>query len=144
MIILRQHNFSEKKLRTSDKLNLWLTKHATPKSMKKMMKDIGDDDDEVREKAIKKNRRLGATLGAINGGILGYTHGKTPASAIAGAAGGGLLFYGADKLAEEGKLGKNIKETRDRNKKINRDAALVADGEMTKEEFIKKWGKEKK
>lgn len=144
MIILRQHNFSEKRLRTGDKLNLWLTKHATPKSMKKMMKDIGDDDDEVREKAIKKNRRLGATLGAINGGILGYTYGKTPASTIAGAAGGGLLFYGTDKLAEEGKLGKNIKETRDRNKKINRDAALVADGEMTKEEFIKKWGKEKK
>lgn len=140
MIILRQNNYSEKKLKSGDRINLWLIKHATPRSMKKLIKDLGDDDDDVRNKAIKKSRKLKTALGATQGAVFGHDL----VGILPGAAIGGAIHCGADKLAEEGKLGKKIKNKRDINRKKNKDAVLVSDGEMSEEEFIKKWGKEKK
>jgi hypothetical protein len=134
----------DKKLKTVDKASIWAYKHLYTKGHKRAIKEAyeeGKDSGLVARYAL----HLG-TAGAIGSGVAAHSllgaNKKTalamgiPAGLAVGAAEAGAMKIGLkiNRAARRRDPGGDI----DRRTKRNMDLIRVADGEMSKKEFIKR------
>lgn len=160
MIILRNRFFSESEEdepRLSYKDEKAIEKYKKNQRLAKLTEDAYNGDKDAQRALGRKagrKQRWGGTLygglaGGLYGGLAGYDSDVTAAGGAAlGAAGGAALGYltlGAKGRKEARKRWRNAdKKSRSAqleiNKEIDKDRLNVANGNMTKKEFLKKWG----
>ena len=151
-----EKDFSDKKkdkeddLTTSDKFNLWAAKHMRTKEGRKVTEQAIDKDE--WKPFIKHNAKRGAQVGGVIGGAMGAAAGASNGGikgalkgAAAGSATGAAILAGNSALtaALQAKALKDARRRKSSNKymeeaKEGSDLYKVADGKMTKKEFINK------
>lgn len=161
MIILREVTFSDKKVSLRDKTMIALSKHLGTKKGREQAKDALAGDFESTRRFQKKTRTVrsigngsitagAATLAAIAGASDRATRGARVKGALkygvpVAALGAGLTA--ADHYLQKRTDEKMIKNWDKRNKKDpaktekRRDRVLVANGEMSMDDFAEKYGK---
>lgn len=142
----------EKKMRLGDKIHIGAHKHLSYGKYRKAQIDSLEDDKATAKKgrhALAKEDAKMAALGAgIGGGIVTAAAkgnrkaaaGLTAAATVGGAAGAYVSSRVGNKIARGIR---NVSSTADANSRRSKDQIKVADGQMSKEEFTKKYGKEK-
>ena len=152
MKILRNRFFSEKDkkgLSSYDKLNIASTKLEGTKKYRRLRADIFGEDEEKAEAAMKEEGKRaavgGAVMGAGAGAVVGhFSKGKAGKGAAIGAVVGAPAMY----LLDSGR-NKLIRSARKNNKTYRKiadkgsDYYRVGAGDMTEQEFAKKWGNKK-
>ena len=129
----------EPKLKTGDKIDIWVQKHLnTKKDREAMIEAYGEG---KWHKMGKRSAIYGGAGGAIGGGLTHGARGAALGAAIGGAAGAAGGYAGA-RLggALRNTMAKHSGEVSDENKRIA-DRARVANGDMTKEQYAKKHNK---
>ena len=149
----------KKKLHISDRMDIWALKNfMSKKGRKEAIEDL--DEKEPVSKLAKRDAikaaKIGAGLGALSGGALGYISGynenkkrralKALKGAGVGAVSGAVLNGGNAALDTTlntltRRSARKTFKTSDDAWKEEQDLIRVADGQMSKEEFIKKWYK---
>jgi hypothetical protein len=158
-----QREFSEKedkpkKLSNLDKMDIWRYKNLYGKKSRKGEIERLDEKESIGKsmaRSAKYAGKLGAAIGAIGGGLGGYfdSRGEDTKERIKkmlqyGAVGG--IGYGAIAGGVVG-LGEGLatpirRSLRKKSSKYDefwkkeQDKMRVADGQMTREEFLEKWG----
>lgn len=144
MLVLRDKTFAEKEMRFGDKIHIATNKHLSWKKARRAAIDMLDDDSKTAKKGrhamAKESAKVGAVIGGIAGGISGRSLKGVAAGATVGAAGSYAISRVGTKL-DRGY--RNISSQMDSQSRRVRDQVRVAEGEMTKAEFIKKYGKNK-
>ena len=119
----------------------------------KNVEDMSSEDPEVRKKANKENTKrvakvfvpLGTTTGALTGALVGSSLGKTGKGAAIGAAGGAAVGAGLTAMNHHIYKKRNDKAEKypsglhDQAIEKDRDTTKVAKGEMSEEEYAKKY-----
>ena len=135
--------FSEKKeekLKTGDKVGIWLQKHLNTKKGREATIEALEEGN--WHKYGKQAAKVGAVKGAIGGAIIGgMTRGAKGAavgSALGSAIGASGAYLGSRaKGALRNLKAKHSRSTSEENKRIA-DRARVASGLMSKEDYIKR------
>ena len=144
-IFSKKSEQNNEKLKTDDKASIWMYKHLYPKGYKRAIKEAyeeGKDSGLVARHAL----RTGATAAIVSSvaarELLGANK-KTalttigiPAGLAVGAGEAALMKTGL-KINREARR-RNPGGKIDRRTKRNMDLIRVADGEMSKKEFIKR------
>jgi hypothetical protein len=147
MIILRNKFFSDKekkdetKLKVVDRLDIWSNKHLENTEQKRKY---------LKGEANPFSTRDAVLIGAGSGSVLAMS-GDTPVSAVlnkkyrkaaALSVGGAAIHPVINKVA--GSANKKVLEKNPHAHDRSLDRLDVAEGKMSKEEFAKKWYKDKK
>ena len=132
----------EKKLRTGDKVGIWTQKHLnTKKDREAVIEGFGEG---KWHKYGKQSAKYGALGGALGGAASGYlihgkNHKKAAKWAALGTLGGAAAGYLGSRLdgGIRNFMAKHSTSVAEENERIL-DRALVANGDMSEEEYIKK------
>ena len=135
--------FSEKKeekLKTGDKVGIWLQKHLNTKKDREAVIEALEEG--KWHKYGKQAAKGGAVGGAIGGAIVGGMTRGAKGAAIGSALGSAIGASGAYLGSRAGGALRNLKAkhsrtTSEENKRIA-DRARVASGLMSKEEYLKR------
>lgn len=154
-MILRQFNYSDTKLKASDRFAIWSDRELSDSKRKKLRDLIRGNDDALKKRAKKKAKiitAVGTGLGTVAGGLLGKSEGlkgiakgAAIGSGVGGAFGGtlGLSSYAGNRVGSKLRrkmIGKipNYKEYLERRG----DQLDVASGRLSEDGFAKKWYKD--
>jgi hypothetical protein len=146
----------EPKMKLLDKVTAWNRKHLMTKGERNLVVGLGKNDPEAWKKAGKREAIVNGALGSITGASLGYWKGGAKGAAIGGLAGAGVgagLGYGSTRVGKairnhsikesKNPTGKKFWKNNEKAFERNVDLTEVANGNMTKSEFAKKWNKKK-
>jgi hypothetical protein len=158
-----QREFSEKedkpkKLSTRDKMDIWAYKNLYGKKYRKASIEELDEKEPVG-KIMARDAKMMAKIGAIEGGLIGGIGGALMGKDTSKSEriknslkyGGGLALAGGGIGGYIGGMSSavGVPIRRSLRKKSSKDDELwkkeqdkmrVADGQMTREEFLEKWG----
>ena len=142
-IFSKKSEKNNEKLKTDDKASIWMYKHLYPKGYKRAIKEAyeeGKDSGLVARHAL----RTGATA-AILSGVATHSIGANKKTAMKVGIPAGLAVGAGEAVLMKTGLKINRAARRrdpggdvDRRTKRNMDLIRVADGEMSKKEFIKR------
>ncbi len=149
----------KKKIRLGDRMDIWTYKNLmSKKDRKELIEDLDEKESILKasKRHIIRDAKRGALGGAIIGGGIGYFGSKDEKNServknalkyMAGGALGGAAFEGGTGsigyplgIAARRSLRK-VSSSYDKAARKNQDKMKVADGQMSREEFAKKWGK---
>ena len=162
--IEEQREFSEKeekkskKMGLGDKMDIWAYKNLYGKKHRKASIEELDEKEPVG-KIMARDAKLMAKIGAIEGGLIGGigalmdkdTTSKSERIKNSLKYGGGLALAGAGLAGTIGGMSSAVgvpirRSLRKKSSKYDelwkkeQDKMRVADGQMTREEFLEKWG----
>ena len=149
----------KKKISLGDRMDIWTYKNLmSKKGRKEAIEDLDEKESVLKasKRHIIRDAKRGAIGGALAGGAIGYFGSKDDTKServkntlkyMAGGALGGAAFEGgtgsiAYPLAIAGRRSlRKVSSSYDKAARKNQDKLKVADGQMSREEFAKKWGK---
>lgn len=156
---LNQKEFGEKKLSTSDKIDFAVGKLIPKKIAERQARywDMENEEDskaaakEARKRSFKGLTAGGAIAGALSGAAIGRkgSRGRGAAIGTIAGAGAGAVLGGVGALSHKlgEKTARALHKNSDKYKKYAKkgsDKYKVISGQMSKEEYTEKHGKEKK
>ena len=148
MIILKQFNYSNTKLKASDRFAIWSDRRLSDSKREELSDMIRGNDDALKKRAKKKAKiitAVGTGLGTVAGGLINKSKGAAIGAGIGGAFGGtlGLSSYAGNRVGSKLKR-KMVKESPEYRRYLERrgDQLDVASGRLSEDDFAKKWYKD--
>lgn len=144
----KEEEEKEPKLAREDRKEIRRYGRKWNKKSAELRKKALEGDEDAQKKIVKRAYKKGmigmGALGATAGALVGANDGKAAkGAAIGGAVGTGLGAAIATGVKSSWKHKKKIESRNPQAKidgKIDHDRIAVSRGEMTKKEFVKKWG----
>ena len=135
----------KKKMSMSDRFDVWAWKHLSGKKRRDSRLNEIEEKESLGKLALKEGAK-DAIPGALLGAAAGYVKTGKKSGAGLGAAAGAAGFGGVSALGTAATVGlrrslRKKSKSYDNAWKKQADRIRIANGEMTPEEYMDKWGK---